>query len=186
MDMDIHALIRAFLQQQSIKKLSSPKEERIVLKAGIVPFLRNPLRFYLMKPVAQHTGLPPPKFQICKGTRMMKVGGIWQDIASPPATTVEMESLEETALREGIEELGLVPGNILKLFDLGAYAFASTKSGHEKQMYLFAAEMASEDFSNDVAATTAARVWLELEEFAIVGRDDHLYILNDIAAKLTA
>lgn len=184
--MDIHAPIRAFLQQQSIKDLSVAKEEELITKAGIVPFLRHPLRFYLMKPVARHTNLPAPKFQIGKGTRMMKAGGVWKDIFSPPPAHAEMETLAETALREGIEELGLTLENIRRLFSLGPYVFASARTGKKKQMWLFAAEMASEEFSHEVAATTAARVWMDMEEFGIVGRKDHLYILEDIAAKLKA
>ncbi|MDE3061179.1 MAG: hypothetical protein KGJ06_09220, partial [Pseudomonadota bacterium] len=101
--MDIHASIRAFLQQQSIAPV---RERELITKAGVVPFLRDPLRFYLMKPVARHKDLPPPKFQIGKGTRMMRVGGEWQDIDVSVPAGAETEHLAETALREGIEELG--------------------------------------------------------------------------------
>ncbi|MDE3015978.1 MAG: NUDIX hydrolase [Pseudomonadota bacterium] len=214
--MDIHAPIRAFLQQQSIVFLSpsgsgagmralrappSPgasafakasadmprpplPEGEGIIKAGVVPFLRDPLRFYLMKPVARHAGLPPPEFQICKGTRMMKIGGQWQDIVSSPAAGMEIESLAETALREGIEELGLTLENIRRLFDLGAYTFVSAKTGREKRMWLFAAEMASEEFSGEAADTTAGRGWLSFKEFMAAGRNDNKPILMDINNKL--
>ena len=95
-----------------------------------------------------------------------------------------MESLAETALREGIEELGLRLKNIKQLLDVGPYRFSSATTGKSKEMWLFAAEMASGDFSADVAPTTAERVWLSLEEFDIAGREDHRYILRDIESKL--
>lgn len=179
--MDIHAPIRAFLQQQS---MASAREKELITKAGVVPFLRNPLRFYLMKPVARHADMPPPQFQIGKGTRMMKMGGVWQDIVSAPPAGAEMETLAETALREGIEELGLVLENIRRLFDMGAYDFFSAATAKRKVMWLFAAEMASEEFPGEAAASTAERGWLAFQECLAVARPDHRPILKDIQEKL--
>jgi hypothetical protein len=184
--MDIHALIQKFLQQQS--NLPPTVGGEGVTKAGVVPFVRDPYRFYLMKPVAKQQNLGAPKFQLCKGTRMMKVDGVWQDITPsltlPPTGGGEIETLAQTALREGIEELGLILENIGRLFDMGAYDFSSATTGKGKTMWLFAAEMKSEEFSPEVAPTTADRGWLTLEEFNMVGREDHRYILEDIEKKL--
>ena len=102
--MDIHASIQDFLQQRSIAKLADGAVDTHI-KAGIVPFLREPYRFYLMKPVARHQALGAPKFQICKGTRMMKTAGGWTDMMAHGGKAMA-ESLAATALREGIEELG--------------------------------------------------------------------------------
>lgn len=95
-----------------------------------------------------------------------------------------VEFLAVTALREGIEELGLKLENIKQLYDVGAYDFSSATSGNAKQMWLFAAEMSADDFSDDVADSTAGCGWLSLAEFDVAGREDHRYILRDIEKKL--
>jgi len=154
-------------------------------KAGVVPFIQRKaqLAYYLMKPVAKNPGLDAPKFQLCKGTRMMKVGGVWVDM--PDGMNAEIkESLAATALREGIEELGLNLTNIKALFDVGSYGFSSATTGKSKEMWLFAAEMGAEEFSGEVAPTTAECAWLTLQEFDIAGREDHRYILRDIESRL--
>ncbi len=133
--MDIHALIQEFLQQQTVvvppptggrlggghdsPRILSPHPNpppagEGITKAGVVPFLRDPYRYYLMKPVAKNPAPAAPKFQLCKGTRMMKVDGKWQDIREGEEAG-EKETLAATALREGIEELGLRLQNIKQL-----------------------------------------------------------------------
>ncbi len=189
---DIHALIRDFLQQQSVLFSPSPFEGEgdDYVKAGVIPFLTGkPLRFYVIKPKGMIPGLGSPPFQLCKGTRQYHVPGVgWRDIKDGiGATSKDKETLAETALRESIEELGLELRNIAKLYDMGGYGFTSATTGQGKKMWLFAAEMKAErDFLPDaaVAAATSERKWLEAAEFAVVGRDDHRYILADIEAKL--
>lgn len=116
--------------------------------------------------------------------------GKWKDMrAREKIENVEMEALAATALREGHEELGLLPGSIIQLYDTGPYRFSSAQSGKEKHMWMFAAEVTGRDIflpASHVAATTADRGWFNAEAFHVVGREDHLYILDDIQAKLTA
>jgi hypothetical protein len=182
--MDIHARIQQFLQQQTIHPSSEGAGDAII-KAGVVPFLRHPYRYYLMKPVAKNAGLDAPKFQLCKGTRMHRLpDGTWQDMQDGKDGEIK-ETLAETALREGIEELGLELEHIQQLFDMGPYDFSSASTGRAKKMWLFAAEMRLEHFSAEVAATTAERGWLGLDEFSVAGREDHRYILRDIERKLS-
>lgn len=183
--MDIHAAIRAFLQQHE----TLPHEgEGDFTKSGVVPFLRAPMRYYLMKPRARIPELEAPPFQLCKGTRMYFAPGIgWRDMQDA-APRENMETLAETALREGIEELGLKLENIARVIDMGPYDFSSATTGKPKRMWLFAAEMKSaDDFlpERDVALTTAARGWLTLAEFAVAGREDHRYILQDMENRLS-
>lgn len=189
---DIHAQIHSFLQQQTIKTLllkdELPPTERF-LKAGVVPFMReSPYRFYTMKPKSTISGLGEPPFQICKGTRMHLLPDVgWRDIKENKERAQQQETLLQTALREGIEELGLKLDNIRQLFDVGGYGFSSATTGRNKEMWLFAAEMKSEsDFlpKAQIAPSTAECKWLSTQEFGVVGRDDHRYILKDIAAKL--
>lgn len=194
---DIHALIRTFLQAQAAVPLFSgqpslniPPED--YQKAGIVPFVREEEHyyFYLMKPTAARPGTPPPKWQLCKGTRMYKspASGKWKDMRpGEKVRDMEVETLAATALREGHEELGLLPASILTLYDAGPYRFSSAQSGQDKYMWMFAAEVADRNIflpASHVAATTADRGWYSGEEFRVVGREDHLYILEDIQAKL--
>lgn len=141
-----------------------------------------------MKPVARHPHLPPPEWQICKGTRMFcPVGGSWEDMKDGARPSGEIEALAETALREGAEEMGLKLANIRRLFDLGAHDFSSALTGKSKRMWLFAAELhAPDDFlpAHEVEAATAERGWLSASEFAVAGRSDHRYILAAIETRL--
>jgi hypothetical protein len=183
-----HARISAFLQEKSTRPLhaSSAAQERFN-KAGVIPFMAGtPRRYLVMKPVAKHAHLPPPAFQLCKGTRMERLGNTWLDIRDLPKGG-EPETLAATALREGIEELGLSLPHIRALYDLGPYDFSSATSADKRSMWLFAAELPDESAllpERDMAETTAARAWMTLEAFGQKGRDDHRAILAAIAAQL--
>jgi hypothetical protein len=187
---DIHARVRAFLQDESVETLTESVDSDRYRKAGVIPYTREEdLRFYVMKPLGERPELGEPAFQLCKGTRMYHVPGVgWRDMRSEGNFNGEKETLAETALREGIEELGLKLENIHRLIDLGPYSFSSATTGRAKEMWLFAAEVKEmDDFASDgeVAFTTEARKWVSAADFAIVGRPDHHYILGDIAVKLT-
>lgn len=143
-----------------------------------------------MKPVAKHTHLAPPALQLCKGTRMQHWPGKgWRDVRDGMKPQHPLEPLVVTALREGIEELGVELSGIRALQDLGPYAFSSSVSSDAKFMWLYAAEMHSESAllpDTHVAATTAQRAWLDLKSFEAQGRADHVPILRDIASRLAA
>jgi len=188
---DIHALIRAFLQQQTIRSLidrpSLPPES--YTKAGVVPFIceNGDFRFYVMKPSGKIPELGEPLFQIGKGTRQQYIKSSWRDIKEFSLATGEKETLAEAAIRESVEELGLVFSNIIALFDMGGFEFSSATTGRAKHMWLFAAEIKNaENFLSDAetAATTGARKWLLASEFAVAGRKDHRYIIEDIERRL--
>jgi len=193
-------MIQDYLQQRTVVSLipashylNSPDR---FLKAALVPFIRRAgLDYYFMKPRAAHEELGAPEFQICKGTRMHYINGIgWRDMEETMSPTENSESenlretMLETALREGREELGIDFQNIVGLFDLGAHSFTSASTGKIKQMWVFAAEVIdANDFlpAQEIADTTAERRWLSASEFANVGRADHKPIIMDIHAKLT-
>lgn len=190
---DVHAKIHAFLQQCSMVKLHGHTPQMAISaynKAGVVPFLRGrPWKFLLMKPVAKHAHLSPPAFQLCKGTRMQHLPSGWRDIRDSETPTGGLEPLPVTALREGLEELGLVPSSITKLIDVGPYVFSSAISADAKHMWLYAAQVEDEAAllpHSEIASTTAAREWMSLETFARHGRADHRPILEDIATRLAA
>jgi hypothetical protein len=97
------------------------------------------------------------------------------------------ELLSATAIREGIEELGLMLPGLHRLLELGPYGFSSIKTGRSKNMWLFAAEMSSQEEvlpMAEVASTTFERRWMTHAQFAVEGREDHRYILKDIERKL--
>lgn len=161
-----------------------------------MPFIRRAgLDYYFMKPRAMHAELGEPEFQICKGTRMHYINGIgWCDMKEEMSPTDNAESEDfretmlETALREGREELGIDFQNIIGIFDMGAYSFTSASTGKTKQMWIFAAEVIdANDFLpiQEIADTTAERRWLSADEFVKVGRADHKSVIADIHAKLT-
>ncbi len=191
--MDVHARIHDFMQQQTLVSLVpsvSLRDEWSFTKAGVVPFVYqdNALLFQVMKPVAKHASMAQPAFQICKGTRMRHDSAKgWCDMKEHETALSAKESLITTALREGIEELGIKLDVIKQILDVGSHAFLSEKTLKPKHMWLYALEMFStEDMlpMADVAGTTSERAWLSLTQFDVVGRADHCAILHDIAAKL--
>jgi 8-oxo-dGTP pyrophosphatase MutT (NUDIX family) len=193
-------MIQTYLQQRTVVSLipsshylNSPDR---FLKAALVPFIRRAgLDYYFMKPRAAHEELGAPEFQICKGTRMHYINGIgWRDMKEElsPTDNAEpedfRETMLETALREGREELGIDFQNIVGIFDMGAYGFTSASTGKIKQMWVFVAEVIdANDFlsAQEIADITAERMWLNVDEFAKIGRADHKPVITDIHAKLT-
>jgi hypothetical protein len=186
---NIHALVRDFLQQKTVVAQETGESPARYKKAGVVPYIHeNGFRFYVMKPRGMRPDLGEPPFQLCKGTRMYRVDGRWRDMRDEVLGD-EKETLAETALREGIEELGVRLENIIQLIDMGPYRFSSATTGKDKEMWLFAAEMNDmADFASDseLAPATIARKWLTSSQFEVVGRPDHHYILRDIEGKLKA
>lgn len=171
MSEDIHSLVAQWLAAHPVADV--PGAERVV-KAGILPFVRAEGRFAVMKPVAKRPELGLPPFQIAKGTRMRREAGGWVDMREGEQADALSEPLAATALREGIEELGLVLPAITALTDLGTVGFASASTGKSKLMRLFAAEAAGrEAIAGEAAPTTAERAWLTAEEFRAQGRADH-------------
>jgi len=191
---DVHARIQRFLQQQTIASLvgdAATFPDQQYMKAGVVPYVRqaSEMHYLLMKPRTRDP-LNPPSFQLGKGTRMyVHRGSGWRDMKKGDEAMEGKEPLIVTALREGIEELGLKLDSIGCIFDVGPYKFISERSRKNKYMWLFAVEMPSRDDvlpMGEVASSTAERGWLTEAQFAVVGREDHRYILGDIAAKLRA
>lgn len=190
----IHATIQDYLQEHTAFSLVSTVEftqpPDKILKIGIVPFIKQGgLKYYFMKPKAAKAELELPDFQICKGTRMHYFEGIgWRDIKAGMPIESQRELLVETAIREGIEELGLKLSNIIKLFDIGVYNFSSASTGALKQMWIFAAEVNDvNDFlpENEIEDKTAERAWLTAIDFATAGRIDHKPIVADIDKRLS-
>lgn len=196
MSMIHHAVIDAFLQQQTITRLWEDVQANTSYqynKSGVVPFIVSggTFLYYVTKPRGKAPGLGKASFQICKGTRQYKgKDGRWHDIRSEEAQHAETkETLASTALREGNEELGLILDNIAALWDLGAFCFTSATTGKPKYMWLFAAKMHDKDrflADHEVKESTQERCWVDLDEFAVVGRQDHVYILRQIEPRLRA
>lgn len=164
--------------------------------AGVLPYRwdQGKLSCYLMRPVARKQGLPDPLFQIGKGTRMRLKEGYhrdWRDIRPGegplPNDPESVEILPVAALREAIEELGLVLDNVRSLFNAGQVVFASASSGEEKPMALFAALLHEPDYfglPDEAHGKTAMCRWVRVPEDRAEIRGDHALIIDAVAAKL--
>lgn len=172
------AQIQAFLGDYSCDTLPE------IRKAGIVPFMRAPMRYYVMTPIAAKPELGLPEFQLCKGTRMYHHEGTWRDMKGAVPEGVELEALPATALREGMEELGLKLSNIAMLHALGEYRFTSATSRTEITLWMLAAEMKNANDFTTPHASTASCAWMTLAEFQKQGRPDHAHILGLIESAL--
>lgn len=173
-----HAEIQAFLQD--FASTDAPE----IRKAGIVPFLRDPLRYYVMTPVAAKPDLGLPEFQLCKGTRMYYADGVWRDMKGEVPKGVLLEDLAATALREGIEELGVKLSNIIQLLPLGEYHFTSATSRIDVTLWMLAAEVKNANDFSLPHPSTAACAWMTLSEFQKQGRPDHAHILGLVENRL--
>jgi hypothetical protein len=161
-----------------------------VTKVGILPFIiasDGSLKILFMKPRAEAKKLGAPAFQIAKGTRRINVNGDWCDMREDDLIHADesfYESLLGTALREGQEEVGLQTSNILRLFDMGGFTFVSASRKTIKPLHMFAAELANTSDFIAFEATTAETSWMSVEEFAKVGRTDHIAIAGAIIKRL--
>src|SRR5690606_24911303 len=93
-----------------------------VTRAGVLPFfVAGELPELLFMSPVHKPGRTPPMPQIAKGGRLMKVGGQWVDMddRNSKVEGAELEPCIEAAMREGEEELGLLPENIVRLYDIG-------------------------------------------------------------------
>jgi 8-oxo-dGTP pyrophosphatase MutT (NUDIX family) len=189
----LYASINKFLQQQTVVSLVPEAALRLspdrFLKASVVPFIRRAgLEYYVMKPRAARPELAPPEFQLCKGTRKHFMDGLgWCDMKEGQPGEGQRETLLETALREGVEELGLELMNIVSVFELGPYSFQSATTKKSKQMWVFAVEVIDgSDFldASRIEPTTAERGWMRPDVFAAEGRSDHRPVLADVHEKL--
>jgi 8-oxo-dGTP pyrophosphatase MutT (NUDIX family) len=177
-----HTKIQAFLRSHSLEVPESPT----LRKAGLVPFLTAPLRYYVMTPVASKPDLGLPDYQLCKGTRMYKCAAGWKDMRGLVPENAELEPLSYTALREGVEELGLAFENIRKLFVLGEYRFTSATNRKDVDLWMLAAEVknAFDFLPLEKTHGTQHRAWLTLAEFKKQGRPDHAHILEQVEERL--
>lgn len=154
-------------------------------KAGIVPYHAESHAVLLMKPVARHKHLTPPGWQVAKGTRMVRKKNQWQDVTKSLVRDPEsqIEPLACTALREGIEEVGLKLENIEDLKDLGAHTFYSSSTGKQKQMALFLCMVRNRnDFleHGKIAASTAETGWFLLSQLPSDMRQDNLALMEAV------
>ena len=169
-----------------------------VFKCGVLPYriaADGVYEYYLFEPVAKLPEKGPPGFQIAKGTREIfdPEAQDWVDYASSAQIDKSgeeyLEPLFVTAIREGIEEIGLKPESIEQAFEWGETVITSARTGESKVMWLYALCMRSScvfDEPDKNAAATHARRWFRLDgqQAADFIRKDHLKIITKIDQQL--
>lgn len=177
---------------------------RGVVKAGVLPFHRDEagrIHFYLMKPKAKEGQDydTPPQFQICKGTREYQYkgeGGVWQWEECKPRNRKmkegdKPEPLFVTAIREGIEEIGLQPDSIQRSFEWGRATYQGQKVERTHTLWLYVVEVAPDTpFLGPVKglADTGKQEWFMWppeENKAHEVRADYITLLDEIAPLLS-
>lgn len=168
-----------------------PYEE--IFKCGVVvmqPTESGNNQYYMMLPKAKIEG-ENPGFQIAKGTREIydNKAKEWINYYAPNQLAElgehNLEPLLVTAIREGIEEIGLRPETIEAIGEWGQGAFTSATTGALKTMWLYVLQLemnAAFDEPDATYADTIARQWFRLDNAAECGkiRADHLRILQSI------
>jgi 8-oxo-dGTP pyrophosphatase MutT (NUDIX family) len=188
---------RVFMPRRLHDAAPDLQTQNTVNKAGIVPFVRGSageIQFYLMSPRASEKYSTPSKLQICKGTREykkpVKSRALWVNYGIKDMGNVAPENLETllvTALREGIEEVGLRISNISQIFEQGLVEFKSETSGEPKKLWLYLAEVqekAAFDLPDEEHANTGERRWVSLSADRELIREDYQEILQGIVQKL--
>lgn len=161
-------------------------------KAGVLPFVREGgQRIYLlMRPLARKPEAGPPPFQIAKGSRLAYLGGRWLDSKEDSDILLRSDATESiliTALREGVEELGLNLAHA-RMVHLGReFPFISASTGVTKQVWVNAVEMNGRDcLHGEELADTAEIRWMTPEEAGPLCRPDHWPIVKAIDTALEA
>jgi hypothetical protein len=159
-----------------------------VTKIGILPFITGkPFKVLTMKPRTEAKHLGAPAFQIAKGTRRININEGWCDMREEDLRYADesfYETLIQTALREGEEEVGLKASNIKQVFDMGGFTFISASRGIVKPLHMFAAEIIREDDFAAFEVTTSEVRWMTMSEFSSIGRPDHVAIVDEILGRL--
>jgi 8-oxo-dGTP pyrophosphatase MutT (NUDIX family) len=181
-----------------IKKIMIPGQEPtpadlLIDKVGMLPVVleQGEFKVRLAKPLAKKPELGAPEFQLPKGTRQFfdATANIWRDIGrghDPQSwENVQLEPLPQAALREAVEEVGMVPENIQQVWDLGVITVKSASSGGDKRVHMFVAEVKDKNnfTAPDAAHAAAENVdWFRPDDPAI--RADHAKFLQEMQAIL--
>jgi len=122
-----------------------------IYRAGVIPFIEEngEVHMLFMKPSIPKFG--GDSYQIAKGKKE------------------EGESMEDTALREGQEELGLFEGNIIRLEEIGVWLGRTT---------FYIAQIKDKELFGDPHHETCSVKWLTLSEFVNEGRSLHIPIVK--------
>lgn len=162
-----------------------------IMKCGVLPYrlVESRLQYYLFEPGRSKPELGPPGFQIPKGTREIFDGKEWVDYQNPNQLKEfgedKIEDLKVTALREGIEEIGLPVDAIERGGEWGQAAFQSATTGGLRTMWLYPIQMKADTMftiPNKIHANTIARDWFDIQvrEQAQLIRPDHLQAIKKI------
>lgn len=122
-----------------------------VNRAGVIPYIieNNKIKMMFMLPSDPKYGTN--FFQIAKGKQEKD------------------ETLEEAALREAGEEIGLFEGNIKELYDLGTFMGRTS---------IYIAKIKDKKLFGDPSFETAEVKWMTAEEFDEIGRKLHKPIVK--------
>lgn len=129
-----------------------------IYRAGVIPYILedNEIKMLFMKPSKKKYG--GDSYQIAKGKQE------------------NGEDIQDTALREAREELGLFTGNVTHLDTIGEWLGRTT---------VFIAEIENKDLFGDPHFETSETKWLTLQEFIEEGRDLHKPIVKAAVRKIS-
>jgi 8-oxo-dGTP pyrophosphatase MutT (NUDIX family) len=149
-------------------------------KAGVVPFKRHEdgsLSYFLMLPVPKQAD--GTKVQFAKGTVDARSPQsdptdeqAWKPLTENTPKDYVREPLLLTAIREGAEEVGLVPANIKQAYEWGKIDFVSGTTGAAKTMWLYFVELKNAQDFDAPAPTTEARGWIHESELRTATLND--------------
>ena len=128
-----------------------------IYRAGVIPYLLEDgtVKMLFMKPSKPNRG--GDSYQIAKGKQE------------------EGEDIQDTALREAKEELGLFMGNVKDITSIGEWLGRTT---------VFLAHIDKKDLFGDPHFETGSTKWLSLDEFLDIGRDLHKPIVKAANRKI--
>ena len=130
---------------------------RKIYRAGLIPFILEGDEVHMMFMKPSHPKYGGDTFQIAKGKQE------------------NGEDIEETALREAGEELGLFRGNVKEVGNVGEFLGRTT---------VFVAQVNDRGMFGDPHFETGEVQWMTLEDFMRDGRDLHKPVVKAAHRKI--
>ena len=126
-------------------------------KAGLIPYFFDIAsgKFKYLMMVSSDAAYGGDKPMVSKGGQ------------DPEDADGNQETITDCAIREAVEELGLVEDNLLDAF------YLSSKKYKTYDLFMFAGEIKDQLNFDKPCYETEFTLWMTAEEFAVQGREDH-------------
>jgi hypothetical protein len=160
-----------------------------ISRAGIVPYIAHGwnMREWEVMVRKRNPAYDNSRFEISKGKRqVLGDDGHWRDVRKEEDLAVHpkerREPLFRTALREGRQEIGLLPENITSFADAGDYQTSGPNATRNDMtlMRIFAVSVKDRDNFAPFGSETMQGQWMKVSDFLRKGPRAHAEVVTDV------